>query len=190
MTTAQRVREPMAGQEKEGLDRPEAMTKLFTTGVGRIAEAQKKSIDIAAQQNTELVDLWKKAIQKIPGTPGLFLLELQGSGFDRYAEVQKAAIDFVVEQSKAFTDTVKERAATATKLNEEMDSFAKKSVERAIAMQKKALDQSAAQAKAVVDSSSRSFGQNSQVEAAADSMQRGVDAIVDAQKELLDMAVR
>lgn len=190
MSTTQRVREPVAGQEKEKMEWPESMAKLFTGGVGRMAEAQKKSIDIAAQQNAELVDLWKKAFEKIPGAPGLFLLELQKSGFDRYAEIQKAAIDFVVEQNKAFTDAVKERSAAATRVTEEMDSFAKKSVERAIAMQKKALEQSAAQAKAVVESSSKSFGPNSQMEAAADSMQRGVDAVVDAQKELLDMAVR
>ncbi len=189
MSTTQRVREPL-GTEKERVDWTESVAKLFTTGVGRIAEVQKKSIDIAVQQNGELVDLWKKAIEKIPGAPGLFLLELQSSGFDRYAEIHKATLDLIVEQSKAFTDIAKERTATAAKVGEEVDNFTKKSIERVIAMQKKALDQSAAQAKAVVEGSSRQFGEGSPVEAAADSMQRGVDAIVDAQKELLDMAVR
>lgn len=175
---------------KEKVDWAESMAKLFTAGVGRIADVQKKGLDIAIQQNAELIDVWKKAIQKVPGTPGLFLLELGASGFDHYAEVQKAAIDLVVEQSKAFADVLKERAATATNANEEVDQFTKKSIERVVAMQKKALDQSAAQAKAVVETSSKQFGEGSPVEMAAGSMQRGVDAIVDAQKELLDMAVR
>lgn len=190
MSAAQRVREPAGAPEKDKVDWTESMAKLFTTGVGRIAEIQKKSIDVAVQQNAELVDLWKKAVQKIPGAPGLFLLELQGSGFDRYAEIHKAAIDLVVEQSKAFSDLVKERTGTATKVNNDLNDFTKKSVERVIAMQKKALDQSATQAKAIVESSSRQFGEGNHLEEAADSMQRGVDAIVDAQKELLDMAVR
>jgi hypothetical protein len=190
MSATQRMREPAGAPGKDKLDWTESMAKLFTAGVGRIADVQKKSIDIAMQQNAELSELWKKAIQKIPGTPGLLLLELQGSGFDRYAEIQKAAIDLVVEQSKAFADLVKDRTATAGKVSEEADTFAKKSVERVIAMQKKALDQTAVQAKAVVESSSRQFGEGTPMEAAADSMQRGVDAIVDAQKELLNLAVR
>lgn len=190
MSTAQRVREPVGVHEKEKVDWTESVAKLFTTGVGRIAEAQKKGIDLAAQQNAELLDLWKKAVQRIPGAPGLFLLELQGTGFERYAEVHKAAIDLVVEQGRAFADLARERTATVKGAGEQVDNFARKSVERVVAMQKKALDQSATQARAIVESSSRQFGEAGQVEAAAESMQRGVDAIVDAQKELLDMAVR
>lgn len=190
MSAAQRVREPAAAPEKDRVEWPESMAKLFAAGVGRIAEIQKKSIDVAVQQNAELLDLWKKTIQKIPGAPGLFLLELEGSGFDRYAEIHKAAIDVVVEQSKAVSDLTKERTGTAAKVNDQLTDFTKKSVERVIAMQKKALDQSATQAKAIVETSSRQFGEGTQLEEAADSMQRGVDAIVDAQKELLDMAVR
>ena len=190
MSTAQRVREPVGVPEKDKVDWAESVMKLFSTGVGRLADVQKKSIDIAQQQNTEAGELWKKAIQKVPGSPGLFLLELQASGFERYADMQRAMIDMAVDQSKAFTELVRDRTTTATKVNEEVDNFAKKSMERVVAMQKKALDQSAAQAREVVESSTRQFGKDSPVEAAADSMQRGVDAIVDAQKELLDMAIR
>jgi hypothetical protein len=63
-------------------------------------------------------------------------------------------------------------------------------MERVVAIQKKALDQSAAQSREMIENSAKQFGKDSPVEAAADSMQRGVDAIVDAQKELLDMAIR
>lgn len=190
MSTAQRVREPVGAPEKEKSDWTESVLKAFSLGVGRLADVQKKSIDFAVQQNTEMSELWKKAMQKVPGAPGLFLLELQANGLERYADMQKATIDMAVEQSRAFTDLARERTATATKVNEEVDTFAKKSMERVVAMQKKALDQSAAQAREVVESSTRQFGKDSPVEAAADSMQRGVDAIVDAQKELLDMAIR
>lgn len=190
MSAAQRVREPAGPPEKEKVDWAETMTKLFTAGVGRIAEVQKKSIDIAVQQNAELAELWTKAVRKIPGAPGQFLLELEEGGFDQFAEIQKSAIDFVVEQSKAFTGLAKEGAATTTKAGDEVDAFAKKSVERVIAMQKKALDQSAVQAKAVVESSTRQFGAGSPVGTVAESIRRGMDTIVDAQKELLDLAVR
>lgn len=190
MSAAQRMREPGGPPEKEKADWTESVANLFTAGVGRIAEIQKKSVDIAAQHNRELLDVWKKAVQKIPGAPGLFLMELEGSGFDRFAEIHKAAIDLAVEQSKAFGEMLNERTTTAGKVREGVDDFTRKSVERVIAMQKKALEQSAAQARAVVEKSSKQFGESSQMEAAADSVQRGVNAIVDAQKELLDMAAR
>lgn len=190
MNTAQKVREPAAVPDRDRADWTDSMVKLFTAGLGRIAEVQKRSIDIAAQQNAELADLWKKAIRKVPGTPGMFLLELEDSGFERFADIEKAAVDMVVEQSKAWSDLMKERTATAGKVTEEVDNFAKKSVQRVIAMQKKALDHSAVQAKAVVESSNKQFGNGNVMETAMDSMQRGVDAIVDAQKELLELAVR
>jgi len=189
MSAAQRVREPVAVPEKEKADWLESAAKLFTTGVGRMAEVQKKSIDVAAQQNAELVEMWKKALNKVPGTPGMFLLELAGSGFERYAEIHKSAIDLIVEQGKAFADLAKDRTATANKTSEDVDTFAKKSVERVVAMQKKALDQSAVQVKAVVEKSSKQFGDGHPMGAAGETMQRGVDAIVEAQKELLGLAI-
>jgi len=192
MSTTQRVhRDPAAPEPPAKIDVGESVASLFTTGVGRIAEIQKKTIEMAAQHNAEAVELCRNAVQKLPGAPGLFMLDLQSTGFDHYAEIQKVAIDFFVEQSRAFADLLKVRTATAEKVVEDADSFAKKSVERAVAMQKKALEHSAAQAKTVFESSNRQFGvEGSPVGAAADSIQRGVDAIVDAQKELLDMAVR
>ncbi|HEY6447424.1 MAG TPA: hypothetical protein VIY53_13260 [Acidobacteriaceae bacterium] len=190
MNAAQKVREPAAVPEKEKVDWMESMTKLFTAGVGRMAEVEKESIDVAVHQNAELLDLWKKGLAKVPGTPGLFLLELAGDGFERYAEIQKSAIDLFVEQGKAFAGLARDRTATASKASEEVDAFAKKSVARVIAMQKKALDHSAVQAKAVVESSSKQFGAGHPMGVAAETVQRGVDAFVDAQKGLLDLAVR
>jgi hypothetical protein len=189
MSAAQKVREPAGVPGKDKVDWTESTMQLFTDGVGRIADVHKKHIDFAVQQNTGLMDVWKNAVRRIPGAPGMFLLELQASGFARFADVQRAAVDLVVEQSNAFAALVKDRTAAAAKATEEVDAFAKKSVERVIAMQKKALDQSAVQAKAVVEGSHKQFAEGTPMEAAADSLRRGVDAMVDAQKELLNLAV-
>ncbi len=191
MNATQRIHRDAAAPEPPAkIDFGEVAT-LFTSGVERIAEVQKKGIEIAVQHNSELVNLWKNSLQKLPGAPGLFMLELESSGFGRYAEIQKAAIDLVVEQSHAFADLVKERTTAATRVTEDADGFAKKSVERVVALQKKVLEQVAAQAKAIVETSNEQFGvKGSPGETASDSIQRGVDAIVDAQKELLNMAVR
>lgn len=191
MSTSQKVhQDPVAPAPPAKLD-PTEMMALFTLGVKRIAEVQKKGIDLAVQQNTELFDLWRKTFEKLPGATGVHMLELGNSGFGRYAEIQRAAIDLVVEQSQAFASLLKERTAAATQVTEDADNFRKRAVERVVALQKKVLEQSGAQARAVVEKSSEQFGiEGSTAKTAADSIQHGVDAIVDAQKELLDMALR
>jgi len=169
----------------------EQLTKQFTTGVERIAEAEKKAVDVAMQQSVEAIDLWKKAVQKIPGTPGFFLLELAGSGFERLAETQKSLIDLVVEQSRAAAELMRERTTTAAKVTEGAVAFAREAVGRAVATEKKALEHSAAQTREVLETAKRPFGfDGGAVEAAADSIQRGVNAITDVQKDLLEMAIR
>lgn len=185
------TREPEIPGVAEKIDFGESMATLYIAGVGRIAEVQKKTIDIAVQQHNEMLDLWKKMIQKLPGAPGMFLLDLDRTGFERVAETQKAAIDLVVEQSRAFADMAKERTTATTKANEKVVDFAQQGVERAVATQKKVLESAAAQTKAVFDTAKQQFGvDGGPVEAATESIQRGMNAFVDAQKELLDMAVR
>jgi hypothetical protein len=184
-------RESAAPESPKKTDFVEAVTKLFTSGAERAAEVQKKAIDVAAQQSAEVIDLWKKTIQKVPGAPGLFLLELAGSGIERYAETQKGVIELVLEQSCAWADLVKDRTATATRASEDIVTFAQESAERVVATQKKAIDHGAEQTRAAFESAKKQFGSHGgPVGVAADSIQRGVNAIVDAQKELLDMAVR
>src|SRR5690348_13606690 len=184
-------REPEMPEIAEKVDFAEATARLFTAGLGRVAEVQKKSLDIAVQQHNELLDLWKKVIQKVPGAPGMFLLDLDRTGFERAAETQKATIDLFVDQTRAFGDMVKERTGATTKSGDKVVDFAQQGVERAVATQKKVLESAAAQTRAVFDTAKQQFGvEGGPVEAAADSIQRGMSAIVDAQKELLDLAIR
>jgi hypothetical protein len=188
MSAAQRIhRSPAAPAEPEKIEFAEYMTNLATSGAGRIAEVQKKALDVAVQQHTELVDLWMKIVKKLPGAPGLFLFELENSGFERFAETQKAVIDLMVEQNRAIAALLENRT---TETADTVVKFAQEGVERAVATQKKVLDHAAAQSKEVFDTSREKFAANGgPAEAVADSIQRGVNAIVDAQKELLAMVV-
>ena len=161
---------------------------LFLRGVERMAEIQKQTIDFAVQQNAEIVDVLKKAAEKAPGAPKLPLLDLAAGAVSRYADTQKAAIDFVVEQSQAWTDTFKDRARCDTKAAESTTQMAKQAVERSFVVHKKALENTAAQTKAVVDATKKQFGfTGAQADAMTESFQKGVDTIVEAQKELLDL---
>ena len=64
-------------------------------------------------------------------------------------------------------------------------------VEHSVAAQKKALDNSAAQTKAAFETAKQQFGlAGTPAEAAAESFQRGVDSLIETQKELLDIAAK
>ena len=189
MTPTPKVnREPIVEDAAEKAEYRDYFTVLFLHGVERMAEFQKQSIDLAVQQNTEFVEIVKKAAEKMPGGSRLPLLDLATGAVTRYADTQKSAIDFVVEQTQAWTDAFKDGAGMAKKSTEAATNVAKQTIERSLAVQKKALENSAAQTKAVVDIAKHQFGfSGAQADAMTESFQRGVDTIVEAQKELLDI---
>ena len=190
-TTKKSVREPVSAAAAEKTEVAETIATLYTKGVERLAEVQKKGIDLAVRQNAELLDACKKFAQVVPGAPGLFMLDLAANAFERYADTQKGAIDLVLEQSHALAGLVKERAASVSKATEGAAAIVQQTVEHSVAEQKKALDNSAAQTKAAFETAKQQFGlAGTPAEAAAESFQRGVDGLIEAQKELLDIAAR
>lgn len=171
----------------ERLNLIESLNQLYTRNVKRFAEFQKKAVDLAAEQNAEMIGTWKKHAKTSPFVPEM--LDLHSATFDRVVEAQKAAIDVMVEQSHAWAGLVRERAETATKAIETGTKFARTSIEHAVEMQKTAIDFSAKQAAAALDNAKKHFGDAGvPINEAVDSMQRGVDAVVGAHKELLDIS--
>lgn len=181
-------REPAPGEIKEKVEFRDDFFAFFLHGMERMANVQKATIDVAVQQQVEMVDLLKKVVDKVPGTPGLPMLKLATGAVGRYAETQKAAIDFVVEQSQVWTDALKDRAKTAKTATESATNVAKQTLERSFAVQKKVLENTAAQTKDVIDIAKHNFGLNTaQADAMADTLQRGVDTIVEAQNDLMEL---
>lgn len=190
MSPAQKVnREPAPPPEMPELKQVgEKIVSHFANGVDRLAEAQKKWIDLAVQHELETLDLWKEMAQKWPSVPRIPMLDLIANNLERFAEVGKNAIDFVVEQNKSVVGLVKEGSTTFDSSKDTATNLLQQTMEHTVATQKKFLDQSANQTKAVFDATRQQFGfTGSQAEAAADSFHRGVDTIVEAQKDLLDV---
>jgi hypothetical protein len=180
---------PAAAAEKTEV--VETIAMLYTNGVERLAEVQKKGIDLAVKQNSEMLDAWKKIARVFPGAPGLVMLDLVSSSLDRYADTQKGAIDLVLEQSHALASLVKERATSTVAASEGAAAVVQQTLDHAVAAQKKALDSSVAQTKAAFETAKKQFGlTGTPVEAAAESFQRGVDNLIETQKELLDIAAK
>lgn len=158
------------------------------SGVDRLGEAQKRCIDLAVQHELESLDIWKELAQRWPGTPRLPMLDMVATGIEQLAEVQKSAIDFVLEQNKSLTGLMQEGATALDGSKSSATNLIQQTMEHTVATQKKILDQAANQTKAAFDTTRQQFGfTGSRADAVADSFHRGVETIVDAQKDLLDV---
>ena len=128
---------------------------------------------------------WKKFTLPVPG---VLMLDLATTAFERFAETQKGAIDLMVEQTHALAELVKERKVKATDTMEEGKTTAQEAIEHSVAAQKTALDYTTKQTKAAFETAKQQFGYaGTPAGTAADSMERGMDVVVEAQKELLDL---
>ena len=182
------VRGAVPVQQPEAAEVKNTFVTMFARGIDRLADMQKRSIDIAVEQNAELIDVYKTFAQKMPAAPRVPLFEVAGTIFERYADAQKNAIDLAVEQSHALINSTKDRADVAGKTVESAVNLTNQAVERSVTAQKKVLETAAAQTKAAMEAARQQLGFTGvPADAAVNSFHRGVDTFVEAQKEMLDL---
>lgn len=182
---AKTKRDAAPGKTEKDREIREKVATLYTRSVERVADIQKRSIDLALQQNKETFGLWKQFAEKMPWAPQWKGLEEAADALEHFAGTQKTALDLVVEQTRAFVDMVKERTAAAEKATDTVLDFAKESFDRSMDAQKKAADAAVNETKSAFENAREHFD-FAGGSAVANSLQHGVDAIVEAQKELLE----
>jgi hypothetical protein len=192
--TPKTARETVMDEPREAIHAAEELRNnfvtLFTRGIDRMAEIQKRTIDIAVQQNVEIIDTWKKLVLKVPGTPRLPMLDVATTVYERFADTQKHAIDLAVEQSHAMIDAAKEHACVATKVTDAAVNLTTQAVERSVTAQKKVVETTVAQTKAVMEATRQQMNVAGIPADAVNSFRRGVDTFVEAQREMLDLVAR
>ena len=171
-----------AGTKHEAV---ENFIPLYTKNVERLADMQKKSLEIISEQNAEFIDTCKTAFHFIPETPGMFLFDLFGEAFNRVVDTQKDAIDLAVEQSHALANLAQQRGGSAAKVAEGVTALFQQTVESSVAAQKKALDYYSQQHKTVYETAKRQFRISNP---AAEVFQAGLDVLIETQKTMLDIA--
>jgi len=167
----------------------DAFTPLVLNSVERVADLQKKSLDVAAEQTAELIGAWKKAFSFFPVTPPAFFFDFAGHAVQTAVEAQKSAIDMVVEQTESATDIAKVRVEAYSKIVKGVTTSVQQSVERSMEAQKKMLAFASAQTKAGVESAKKQLGTAAgPATAILDTFQLGADTMIEAQKSFLNMA--
>jgi hypothetical protein len=160
---------------------------LYKKGVERIAELQNRYIECAVQQNKDMLELWKHMTEKLPWASSMNVCDDAAGTIERFAEAQKTAINLAVDQSRAFVEMVKERTATVSKSADSISKFAHQSFERSVAAQKKVAEATVTETKSAFENARERFS-GPGTEAVTESIQRTVDTVINAQKELLETA--
>jgi len=175
-----------AAPASETVEVLENFVPLYVKGIEVIAELQKKTLQIAAQQNAEWAGASKKALVRfIPASQVNPVFDLAAQAFDTILEGQKGAIDMVLEQNETVVGFAKDGVESVSKLTNGLTTLFQKSVEYSVAMQKKALEFAAEQNKAVYDAASKQFGLSG---SPVETFQRSLDALMETQKKVLDIA--
>lgn len=166
----------------------DSLVTLLGRGIDRMAEIEKHTIDIATQHNTEMIDLYNKAAQKLPRAFRPPIVELANAIFSGFCEAEKCAVDLVAQQSHTWLDLMKDRAASVDKATESAVQRGKQAVERTVDAQKKVMETAVTGSKSVMEAARQQIGlSEAPAEAAVNSFQKSVDTFVEAQKDILDL---
>jgi hypothetical protein len=123
---------------------------LFSKGLERVIEASKTSLDLAVEQNAEVLASCKKALSA-SSMPGAFLFDLAGKAMEGYVTFQKSLLDLTVRQNNTMVEAAHEYSHDASKAKEEISHVIRHSVEHAEAAQKTAVALAVKQTKEVSD---------------------------------------
>jgi hypothetical protein len=167
----------------------DAITPLVMGSVERVAELQKKTLDLTAEQTAELIGAWKKAFSYSPVTPPAFIFDVASQAVQTAVDTQKSAIDLVLEQTKSVAGIAKVRADAYSQIVDGVTATVKKSVERSVEAQKKVLEFASEQNSAAFAAAKKQLGAAAEpATVIVDTFQRGAEAVIEAQKSILNIA--
>jgi uncharacterized protein YbcI len=167
----------------------DALTPFYLNSVKSLAELQKQSLDLAAEQTAELVGASKKAFSYFPVMPPIVMFDIVGQTVQTLVNTQKDAIDLVVEQTEAVAKIQKERAEAYSKIVDTVAATFKTSVERSVEAQKKVLQFAAEQNKAISQAAKKQVG-NGTAAVVVDTLENGANTLIEAQKSILDATTK
>jgi hypothetical protein len=167
----------------------ETLTPVYLKSVQRVADLQKKSLDVASEQASDWIAAYKKAFSYLPVAAPTFFFDLAEQVVDNVVDTQKNVIDLFVQQSEAVSATVNDRAEAYSKVAEGVTAAVQASVVRSVEAQQKALSFAAEQSSAFYKNAKNQFG-GEPLSAVVDSVERGTKAILEAQKSLIDVAAK
>lgn len=172
------------GKENPALD---AACEMFTNSLQTMFNMQKSVLDLAVQQNAETAEAYKKVLKGTAFAPSSSVVDFATQAFEKYAGLQKSFLDLAFDQANALTQFPGLRQESPAKTGNMLTNLMQESIQRGVTAQKMALDVASQQNKALTDVLKQQLS-GTPMAAAADSIQRGVDALIETQKNVLEIA--
>jgi hypothetical protein len=167
---------------------PTEFAAQYTKSLERTIELSKSTLDQAVKQNAEILASTKNAL-KGSSLPGLFVLDLAGEAVEGFVAVQKSLLDLALDQSNASIAAVQSFGKDTAKAD--FSNVLQASFDRAIAAQNLVVEFAVKQTKTNIEAVKAQPGvAGTVVETAADSVQKGFDTVVAAQKEITTQATK
>lgn len=172
-------------------DFTDVFSPVIVNTVERVADLQKKTLDVAAEQTAEWFGAWKQAFSFFPVMPPAFIFDVAGQAIQTAIETQKSAIDLVVEQTKSAAEITKVRTDAYGKIATGVAATVRNSIERTVEAQKKVLDFASEQNKVVFESTKKQLnGAGGPATMVLDAFQRGAESVIEGQKSVLNIAAQ
>lgn len=183
------IKSTMMDETLEAICNPVAYATLCHKGFERSVEAGKITLNLAAQQNNDIIAAMKKALKDTP--LNLSGLDLFSQALEGWIAIQKSLLDMALDQSISILESIEACTLDNSKAKTELANIMQQTVERSINAQNTVVEFASRQTKAVNENLKTQPGiAGTPVEAMADSIQRGFDTAVSAQKEIIDIAAK
>ena len=162
---------------------PAAYAGEINKGFERIVEASQTSLDLAAQQNADILVAIGKALKSLP-MADLTPLEMAGAAFEGYVTIQKTLLDMAMEQSNAVVEAIEVSGSDVSKASEEFSKLFRATLDRSTAAQNLVAEYATRQAKNMSEKTAN------KPNVAAETVQRAMDDAIAAQKQILQFAAK
>jgi hypothetical protein len=169
---------------------PVVFATLAINGAGRVIEASKTWLNLAARQNADVLAAIKKALK---GTPlaELPILDLTGQAVEGFVAIQNELLDLSLEQINAVINAMLASGTDIEKAKYEFANVLQTSADRASVAQNSVIEYAAKQTKAGIDAVKAQPGiAGTEAEAMAERIQSGFDTVIATQKELIGKAAK
>jgi len=173
----------------EAICNPVAYATLCHKGFERAVEAGKIGLNLAAQQNNDGIAAIKKALKG--SQLNLSGLDLFSQAVEGYIAIQKSLLDMALDQSASILESIEECTLDKSKAKTELANIMQQTVDRSLNARNTVVEFASKQAKVLHENLMAQPGiAGSPVEAVSDSVQRGFDTVISAQKEILNIAAK
>ena len=165
----------------------EDFVPLYFKGLELIAELQKKTLELAAQQNHASLEAGEKAVNRfVPATQVKPFFDVTAQAFDAVLGAEKDVIDLVIAQNQTLSGFTQEGAESLSRTATGLAELFRKTIECSVAVQKKSLEFAAEQNKRLYQTAEQQVGIPETP--AVELFRRGLDALLETQKAVLDVA--